>query len=124
MTKKCEWCGKPIEVNNGNYANVYSEAWKMTSYHLDCFRASVNESCEKCGEAGEKYQYPGSEERHVFCNDHAREEGFCPGCGRFVMGVEIEDLIFMPKYGVCSECYRGIQEELEGDDDYQESEIK
>ena len=77
----------------------------------------VSVACEKCGQPGESYHFPDSEELHFFCHDHAKEAGFCPSCGNFVAGIEIEDFVFMPKYGVCSECYRGTQEELSQEDD-------
>ena len=42
--KKCSYCGDPIDVDQGGYANVYAEAWKMESYHLHCYTRKCIES--------------------------------------------------------------------------------
>ena len=43
MAKKCSLCGKQIDVYAGHYVNAYGEAWKMSSYHEDCYRKLILE---------------------------------------------------------------------------------
>lgn len=51
-------------------------------------------------------------EPSYYCWTHARQEGFCPGCGRFCAGSERFD--FSP-LGLCSECEAQHYGEFEDD---------
>lgn len=51
MSKKCDFCGNRIVVDQGDYVNYYPAvdesnhiAWKMESYHLKCFLDSIQYS--------------------------------------------------------------------------------
>ena len=35
---KCDYCKQHIDIGKGGYMNVYDAAWKMTSYHVECYR--------------------------------------------------------------------------------------
>ena len=37
MVKKCEACGKQIDVYAGHCVNAYGDAWQMKSYHAECY---------------------------------------------------------------------------------------
>ena len=41
MPKKCALCHRLIDVSAGQYANVYDEAWKMMSYHKECYETDI-----------------------------------------------------------------------------------
>ena len=72
---------------------------------------SNHKKCEICGSRGKTYKI--DKEKTVYCRTHALDNGFCPSCGTFYMGIEIEDFISIPKYGVCSNCAMETKEELQ-----------
>jgi hypothetical protein len=48
MSKKCDFCGNRIVVDQGDYVNYYPAAdksnpiaWKMESYHFRCFQEKI-----------------------------------------------------------------------------------
>ena len=48
MSKKCDFCGERIFVNQGDYVNYYPAtdefnhiAWKMETYHSNCFQKKI-----------------------------------------------------------------------------------
>lgn len=44
MTKKCEFCVKPIDIRSEPYANIYpnpKKGAKMQSYHLVCLNMAL-----------------------------------------------------------------------------------
>ena len=41
MTKRCEYCGKHIDIHQGNYVNVYTKPGELHAYHTSCYRAFV-----------------------------------------------------------------------------------
>ena len=48
MSKKCDFCGNRIVVDQGDYVNYYPAAdksnliaWKMESYHFKCFQKKI-----------------------------------------------------------------------------------
>ncbi|MBX8640633.1 MAG: hypothetical protein KIS29_09900 [Thermoplasmata archaeon] len=72
--------------------------------------------CVTCGEEGNYFFYPEEPRGNAFCEKHAREAGFCPSCGSFVAGIEIEDFTYIPKYGVCSSCFEAMEDEIASPD--------
>lgn len=54
---------------------------------------------------------------HYLCDDHAIDIGFCPACGWLVAGNEWDD-IHIDSYGMCSGCFRELQDEQDDEDDY------
>ena len=68
----------------------------------------IIQKCEKCGEEGNTYEV-GDDlvgyDKHVFCAEDAIEYGFCPISGGFYGGVAEEEIVYFPKYGMCSGCY-------------------
>ena len=72
--------------------------------------------CEDCGAAGIRYEEDETE-GYYYCWAHAKAHGFCPSCGNMVGGIEREDFIYMPKYGMCSNCVEDIKYELGEFDD-------
>ena len=50
MTKRCEYCGKSIDIHQGNYVNVYTKPGELHAYHTDCYKAFVIDDWRK--EAG------------------------------------------------------------------------
>jgi len=56
----------------------------------------------------------GEDETHIFCIEHARDFGFCPGCGWFALGADDD---FMVRHGLCSDCYDGVRADMGEFDD-------
>ena len=83
--------------------------------------------CEDCGAAGIRYEEDETE-GYYYCWAHAKAHGFCPSCGNMVGGIEREDFIYMPKYGMCSNCVEDLKYELgefdDQDDEYGEDEYE
>jgi hypothetical protein len=74
-----------------------------------------------CAEEGQEYliQSDGANKTLCFCDTHASEFGFCPGCGYFVMGAEEHDRP-LAQYGLCAECLDDVRAdsgEFEDDSD-------
>ncbi len=55
-----------------------------------------------CTNRGEECEYPGGEVA-VFCTKHMPDEGFCLGCGCFVLGTG--DEVHLKSTGLCLDCY-------------------
>lgn len=72
--------------------------------------------CKECDKEGEYYFYPNEPLGSPYCKEHARANGFCPSCGSFVLGIEIEECHYLPKFGVCSTCLDSIQDDISGPD--------
>ncbi len=60
----------------------------------------------------QRYYYPEGGETEFLCEDCAAKEGFCPGCGGFIGGIDAE-IHYMQLYGVCSNCVSEIDEDSE-----------
>lgn len=54
------------------------------------------------------YTYPDGTTTPGMTNDEARDAGFCPGCGYFVAGSEIDDAN-IHYWGLCYECLEEIR---------------
>jgi len=62
------------------------------------------------------YLFPDDTEAGFLCDDCAREWGFCPVCGYFVLGSNEDRTLY--GHGCCSECLEELKIELgEYDDD-------
>jgi phosphatidylserine decarboxylase len=36
--KKCEFCGKEIDIHKGHYVNLYTNPFEMHTYHESCYK--------------------------------------------------------------------------------------
>ncbi len=71
---------------------------------------------EGCTEEGIACFLLGSHEPDEFlCFDHAREEGYCPGCGQFWAGVESFDFR-LNGTSFCENCFAEVDDSWEDDD--------
>jgi hypothetical protein len=68
--------------------------------------------CERdgCQLPADAYSLPDEDEPSYYCGGHARQEGFCVGCGHFCAGIESFDF---SRSGLCDQC----EDELGDDDD-------
>jgi len=57
------------------------------------------------------YWYPDGLEAGYLCETCATNQGFCPNCGRFVGGIDME-IPFINDWGMCHECYEDLLAEL------------
>ena len=71
MTKKCDFCGKPIDVYQGHYVNAYEDAWQMKSYHSACYSELIFQRFRPTGERRDPRQEqdnPGIQ-GHISCTE-------------------------------------------------------
>lgn len=70
--------------------------------------------CEKCDETDhiEHYHIDSGENTYDadLCPTHAREEGFCWGCGAFVLGIDGDEHSLRTN-GFCMDCWDEIRAE-------------
>ena len=41
LSEKCQYCGKGIDTQQGNYINIYTKPGELHAYHTSCYRAFV-----------------------------------------------------------------------------------
>lgn len=68
------------------------------------------------------YYYPDGTEAGFLCDQCAVDEGFCPGCGYFVLGSEWDDSS-LGRHGICMECLDELRIEMGEYDDTHYDEI-
>lgn len=57
------------------------------------------------------------------CNEHAREFGYCWGCGHYWGGVESFDFGPGSKVGLCEECHSELTSDNSDEDDNDDDDI-
>jgi len=65
-------------------------------------------------EEKQEYTYPDGTSAGLLTWEQASKEGFCPGCGCFVAGIESE-IRSMQVYGLCDECVYSFDDHDQGD---------
>ncbi len=80
-----------------------------------------------CKNHADLYRWPDFETEDptpvlFLCDEHAKEFGYCWGCGHFFGGVESFEFGLRSRAGLCSECYGELSADACGydEDDYED----